>query len=129
MLVLCPWLASADERGMSHDDTVAPGAPEPHIAPPGEQAPVPPAILRAPATPHEGAPLQEVGAPRREIQPGEETPQGDPGLFGGGGSPRPPGGELTKDGGHGGSDPGGSDPGGSDPGGSGGPGGGRLGRR
>lgn len=76
VLLLVPnWAAVAGETGMSHDDTVNPGAPPPHIAPPGGSTS--PQPLSTNTTPRTGATPLPSGLPPREVQPGEETPQAE----------------------------------------------------
>jgi len=75
LLLAAPTATFAGETGMSHDDTVNPGAPTPHIAPPGgSNAPRPLSTNTTPRT--EATPLPS-GLPPREVQPGEETPQAE----------------------------------------------------
>lgn len=80
VLLLAPsWVAFAGETGMSHDDTVNPGAPAPHIAPPGGSTS--PRPLSTNTTPRTGATPLPSGLPPREVQPGEETPQTEDELY------------------------------------------------
>lgn len=75
LLLAAPTATYAGETGMSHDDTVNPGAPPPHIAPPGGSTS--PRPLSTNTTPRTGATPLPSGLPPREVQPGEETPQAE----------------------------------------------------
>ncbi|MCR4347790.1 MAG: hypothetical protein NUV55_11405 [Sulfuricaulis sp.] len=79
LLLAAPTATYAGETGMSHDDTVNPGAPLPHIAPPGGSTS--PQPLSTNTTPRTGATPLPSGLPPREVQPGEETPQTEDELY------------------------------------------------
>lgn len=110
LISLAATSGQAGETGMSFDGTNDPNAPAPHIAPPGGgNTPKP---LTTNTTPVTGVAPLSGDTPQHEVQPGEETPQVEEAKPVAGGF-RPPRNTVTKDGGHGGSDPGGSGGGGS----------------
>ena len=102
LLAVSPCASVAGETGMSYDDAGNPGAPPPHIAPPGSgNMPRPLSTNTTPITPLGGGAQPQAGPPPREVQPGEETPQADDQATRGGTTRPKPGSRLQTGGGDG----------------------------